>query len=128
MDAHPYTDYTYESGLLKKGCRICVGKHGGIREKIIKSLHDSTLRRHSGINGTYKRIKLLFYWPTLKENVEAWVKECEICQGAKDDNSPYRVLLQPLTIPDQAWSCISMDFVEGLPNSEGKDSILVVVD
>ena len=37
-------------------------------------------------------------------------------------------LLQPLERPMQAWVCCSMDFVEGLPKSEGKDYILVVVD
>ncbi|KAL2226828.1 UNVERIFIED_CONTAM: hypothetical protein Sindi_2041500 [Sesamum indicum] len=37
-------------------------------------------------------------------------------------------LLQPLPILEQAWSCTSMDFVERLPNSEGKDSIMVIVD
>ncbi|KAL2252532.1 UNVERIFIED_CONTAM: hypothetical protein Sindi_0047900, partial [Sesamum indicum] len=47
---------------------------------------------------------------------------------AKHENNPYPRLLQPLPIPDQAWSCVSMGFIEGLPSSEGKDSILVVVD
>lgn len=37
-------------------------------------------------------------------------------------------LLQPLLVPDFAWTHISMDFVEGLPKSEHKDMILVVVD
>ncbi|KAL0402537.1 UNVERIFIED_CONTAM: hypothetical protein Slati_4283600 [Sesamum latifolium] len=60
--------------------------------------------------------------------MKPWVEECEVCKRAKHDNSPYPRLLQPLPIPDQAWSCISMDFIEGLPNSKGKDSILVVVD
>ncbi|KAL0420985.1 UNVERIFIED_CONTAM: Transposon Ty3-G Gag-Pol polyprotein [Sesamum latifolium] len=61
-------------------------------------------------------------------DVNAWVKECEVCQRAKHENNPYPGLLQPLPIPDQAWSCISMNFIEGLPSSEGKDSILVIVD
>jgi IS30 family transposase len=33
-----------------------------------------------------------------------------------------------LNIPEEKWSEISMDFVEGLPKAKGKDVILVVVD
>jgi transposase InsO family protein len=37
-------------------------------------------------------------------------------------------MLVPLPIPDMAWQHISMDFVEGLPKSNGKEVILVIVD
>ena len=37
-------------------------------------------------------------------------------------------LLQPLSIPIQRWIEVSMGFITGLPKSEGKSVIMVVVD
>ncbi|KAL0395989.1 UNVERIFIED_CONTAM: Transposon Ty3-I Gag-Pol polyprotein [Sesamum calycinum] len=83
---------------------------------------------NKGIQGTYQRIKGMFYWPGMKQDVVRWVQSCDVCQRSKTEHLPYPGLLQPLAIPTQAWSSISMDFIEGLPKSEGKDCILVVVD
>lgn len=44
------------------------------------------------------------------------------------ENVAYPGTLQPLPIPDWIWQDISLDMIEGLPLSAGKDSILVVVD
>ena len=38
-------------------------------------------------------------------------------------------LLEPLTLPEQKWANVSMDFIMGLPrSSQGNDGILTVVD
>lgn len=44
-----------------------------------------------------------------------------------DTLSPTR-LLQPLLIPCQVWDDITMDFIEGLPCSNCKSIILIIVD
>jgi hypothetical protein len=64
----------------------------------------------------------------MKQLVTEFVKICPVCQKNKSEHVPYPGLLQPLPIPELAWTHISMDFVEGLPKSQGKDVILVVVD
>ena len=36
--------------------------------------------------------------------------------------------LQPLRIPDHPWQVVSIDFITELPDSNGFDAIMVVVD
>jgi hypothetical protein len=51
-----------------------------------------------------------------------------VCQHAKSERIHPPGLLQPLPIPSGAWQDLTIDFIEGLPKSEGYDTILVVVD
>ncbi|KAK6162053.1 hypothetical protein DH2020_001894 [Rehmannia glutinosa] len=95
---------------------------------VMKGTLFSSYGGHSGINGTYMRLKGVFYWPSMKKDVIQRIGACDVCKMNKADGSPYPGLLQPLLIPDQAWTHISMDFIEGLPKSGGKNVILVVVD
>ncbi|KAK4435219.1 hypothetical protein Salat_0685200 [Sesamum alatum] len=44
---------------------------------------------HSGINGTLQRVKSMFYWPKMKDDVVQWVQNCDVCQRAKSENTPY---------------------------------------
>ena len=57
-----------------------------------------------------------------------FVQECDVCQRSKPKHLSYPGFLQPIPIPQQAWSYISMDFIEKHPKSQGYDMILVVID
>jgi hypothetical protein len=70
----------------------------------------------------------LFSWHGLKQDVENFVKHCQTFQQAKSERINPAELLQPLSILAGAWQDITMDFIEGLPKSEGFNTILVILD
>ena len=54
-----------------------------------------------------------------KEDVQAYVKTCHVCQVDKTKRKKEAGLLQPLSIPKKPWLCVSMDFISGFPKVEG---------
>ncbi|XP_075633404.1 uncharacterized protein LOC142605861 [Castanea sativa] len=48
--------------------------------------------------------------------------------GSSAQDLKVQVLQQPLAVPDKPWLDISMNFVEGLPRSQQKSVVFVVVD
>lgn len=60
--------------------------------------------------------------------IQNYIRNCDICQRSKFDPAAKLGLLQPLPISSGIWQSISLDFIEGLPPSNGKHCILVVVD
>lgn len=108
--------------------KLWIAQNSALQTKIIAAFHSSPIGGHSGMQATYQRVKKLFCWKGLKTSVEDFVKQCATCQQAKHANTLPSGLLQPLPIPAGAWQDISMDFIEGLPKSDGFSVILVVVD
>lgn len=83
---------------------------------------------HTGITRTLLRLSSNFYWPQMRKDVANFVAACLTCQQTKYSTQAPAGLLQPLPIPSQVWSHVTMDFITGLPMSQGKSVIMVVVD
>jgi hypothetical protein len=125
LDDQVVPNFTWAGGLLRYKSRIWVGAYSELQLKLIYAMHKG---HRSGAPVTYRRIKQMFAWKDMKEGIHEFVQSCLICQQAKPDRSKTPRLLQPLSVSDAAWQIISLDFVEGLPQSDSANCVLVVVD
>jgi transposase InsO family protein len=114
--------------LIRYKGHLWIADNSALRTKLIGALHDSAIGGHSGGRATYQRIKGLYYWLGMKRHIEDWIKQCQICQQAKHEHIAPAGLLQPLPVPERPWAAVTMDFIDGLPKSDGFEVILVVVD
>jgi len=53
---------------------------------------------------------------------------CDLCIRTKIQRQCPTGHLEPLPTPDTWWDTISVDFIVELPQSDGHDAIIVVVD
>lgn len=107
--------------------RLCVPANK--RRDVMIDAHESiTEAAHSGYEKTYNRIAASYYWPKMSQELKEFVSTCDICQKSKPRrHAPYGKL-QPIAIPERPFEVISMDFITELPESNGYDTVLVVVD
>lgn len=127
-DPNDTTRFSLQRGVLKYKGRLVISKNSSLLPPILHTYHDSVLGGHSGFLRTYKRLTADLYWEGMKSDVKKYVEECLACQQNKTLAASLAGLLQPLDVPTRIWEDIPMDFIEGLPKSEGCDTILVVVD
>lgn len=119
MDAR----YSFVNQQLRKNGKLMVGANSELRKRIIQMRHVGSDGGHSGVEATHMKINSIFYWKGLKKDIRETIRNCDICLRNKSENVLYPGLLQPLAIPGRIWEEISMDFIDGLPNSRGHTSI-----
>lgn len=120
--------YSWRQGQLTYNGKLVISNKSEIILRLLREFYDSAIGGHSGFLRTYKRIGLNVKWKGMKESIRKYVAACKVCQKYKVDCLTLVGLLQPLSIPNQIWEDISLDFIECLPNSDGFNSILVTVD
>ncbi len=104
-----------------------------IRSELISRHHNNSLAGHFGIEKTRKLIDKKYYWPTLRQDVEIYVKGGDAYLASKAvRHKPYGDL-QSLPVSTHRWNDLSMVFVTGLQISakwkgDSYDAILVIVD
>ncbi|XP_070406069.1 uncharacterized protein [Nothobranchius furzeri] len=96
--------------------------------QVIHWAHASRFSCHPGVKRTMFVIQQRFWWPFMRHDVAEYVAACPVCARHKTSRTRPSGLLLPLPVPTRPWSHISLDFVSGLPVSEGNTTILTVVD
>jgi len=133
LDMDPDDDETpaytlSDSGLLLYNGLIYVPDYKDLRLLITRIHHDHELAGHPGVAKTISAIKRRYWWPGLAPFIKNYIASCSDCKQAKMAcHKPYGAY-RFLPIPDRPWNSISMDFIEGLPESDGFNAILVAVD
>jgi transposase InsO family protein len=117
--------WTERDGLLVCRGRVFVPDNSSVWDQLLIAAHAAG---HEGVEKTLHRWRSSFHNTHIRRRVQEFVRGCAVCQRNKSEHLHPAGLLQPLPVPSEVWSDISMDFVEGFPKVGGKSVILTVVD
>jgi hypothetical protein len=124
----PIGECAIKDGLLHYQGLLYIPDDAAIKLEILRTNHDVPSAGHPGRARTLELLSRNYYWPQMRKYVARYVDHCDTCTRIKPArHAPYG-LLKPIVPPVKPWSSLSMDHVTGLPESQGSNAILVVVD
>ncbi|RNA38462.1 Retrovirus-related Pol poly from transposon [Brachionus plicatilis] len=96
------------------------------RPAFLKKIHDDPFSGHLGVDKTFEKLKLRFYWPNYSKDTANYILSCEICASIK---APKRYTRQPI-VPIQAskpFQLITWDILGPLPATENRFACILVI-
>ncbi|KAF3650198.1 hypothetical protein FXO38_17280 [Capsicum annuum] len=125
-DSMPH--FTFQEGLLLFRKRLIIPPDPALKRLLLEEFHSSNIGGHAGIAWSFLRLSSNFFWLGMRKDVKQFVLQCQVFQQMKDTHSKPAGLLLPIPIPVSIFEDISMDFITGLPPSQGRTVILVIGD
>lgn len=104
--------------------RLCIPT--ACQRHVFELAHDAL--GHPGFHKTYTRLLHDFFMPHAKAPLKRYIDGCPACQQSKPRNHKPFGALQPVPTPPTVLHTWSVDFVTGLPESAGFNSLLTVTD
>uniref|UniRef100_A0A0W0GCQ7 RNA-directed DNA polymerase n=1 Tax=Moniliophthora roreri TaxID=221103 RepID=A0A0W0GCQ7_MONRR len=123
-------DWKIEGDLLFFQGRVYVPNDIELRRRIVWSIHETPGVGHPGQWNTVEQVQWDFWWPGMAKFIKAFMDGCVVCQQSKIITHPTRTPIQPIQVAPNSFTfqICTMDLITDLPECDGMDSILVVVD
>ena len=123
-----FCHYDMEAEELRYDERLWIPESEPLRAKVIRHCHDTPTAGHPGREATFEMVTRRYWWPGLRDDLTRYIANCDVCQRAKTPRHKPYGHLRPLQLPHRRWDSISMDFLTNLPEVDGRNAVLVVVD
>jgi transposase InsO family protein len=108
-----YKQYIVKNDLLMRRFNPPVPyiPQGEFRKTILKIYHDSTANgAHFGRDKTLHKIKKRYFWPSMYNDIENYIKSCILCAQYNPRRQKASGTLQPIEPPEGVWQLVAMDF------------------
>lgn len=122
-----------DSGLLmfqaEKHPRVWVVPRQ-LRRDLIFSVHDVPIGGHQRPEETYKKVRLLGWWPGMQEHVKDYCRGCLFCSPPNLTGSELKVIESTWPLRSAApWSSLQIEVVGPvIVSEEGHKHVLIVAD
>ena len=90
--------------------------------------YDSPHAGHLGIGNTYELLHRNYYWPNMQGFIKKYVCHCNTCKRSKGSRFKKQGVFRPLSVPDQRWQDINIDFLTGISAVKSANAICNIVD
>ncbi len=116
-----------QNEILYKDSQLWVSFNELLQMNLIREIHDQSSIDHSEILRTVKIIKWNYYWSSMRKTIDQYIQNCYVCQRSKTSRNKSNNLLQSLSISEQRWQDIAMNFIINLSDSYNYNAILTVI-
>ncbi len=116
-----------QNEILFHDSQLWVSINELLQMNLIREVHDQSSIDHSEILRTVKIIKRNYYWSSMWKTIDQYIWNCYVCQRSKTSRNKSNDLLQSLSIFEQRWQNIVMNFIINLSDSYDYNAILTVI-
>ena len=103
-----------------------------LRLFLLQQHHDPPIQDHPGHKAMLQKLLENWYWLGIPRDCKRYAMNCSVYRRTKAYNTKKQRPLNPLPIPNQKWTDLSLDFVINLPDCQRQNRtfrhILVMVD
>ena len=123
-----YLQVSGRKGFMDKGAyRIVVPT--SMRGRFLKEAHDSMIGGHGGFFKTAERLKQLYWWPGMDQDIAAHVAECTVCQRGSNKGRPPIPPLHSIPLPRKPNDRVHVDLFGPLQDEDSdKKYVCVMTD